>query len=462
METTTQATRREAPAVKGKMVDDSNLIGAAGIGLISLRAAQMKQVFHERHIDPGIDGTIELRDPATGEMTNQHIFVQSKASNNAFPGENDSGFYFLCDPRDLDYWLKASSPVIIICSHPETEEAWWAHVQGWFGADPTRRESRRIDFDKDTNKFDRDALDALLAIVDPHANAHSPGPLRKDETLVSNLLPVEFPPRYFTSSVTAKTTFRSIYEAQRATGLPVRSDFFLSHGRLYTWEPIADTALATIASDGSDENPIGELLAGDEDSRRLLVRLLSAGLQHDLRDLCRWQNDRKLIHVRPTTDLSDLRILSASGRRRIAFKGYSQRKDESGLKGYYRHAALRWRFIEVDGDWFCELRPDYFFSSDGYRESRYADEKLAGIKRLDKQRAVLGETELWAGILAGDPAEDRLDIDVEEEPRILTFGELLRFPVEYGIRDQDWKAAGDLDLADDEDQLSFDLGGDEA
>lgn len=456
----TMASRRDAPVVKGKMIDDSNLIGAAGIGLISLRAAQMKQVFHERHIDPGIDGTIELRNPATGEMANLHIFVQSKASNSAFPGETDSGFYYLCEPRDLDYWLKASSPVIIICSHPETEEAWWAHVQGWFGADPTRRATRRIEFDKESHKFDRDALDALLKCADPHATAHSPGPLRKDELLVSNLLPVDFPPRYYTSAVPARTTPRSVYEAQRATGLPVRSDFFISHGRLYTWERTAGTALATVAKDGSDENAAGELLGGDDDSRRLFVRLLGAALQHDLRDLCRWQNDRKLLHVRPTSDLSDLRILSASGKRRIAFKGYAQRRDDSGLKGYYRHAGLRWQFIEVDGDWYCELKPDYFFSSNGYRESPFADEKLAGIKRLDKQRAVLGETELWAGILGGDPAEDRLDVNVDEDQRILTFGDLVTFAVEYGIQDQDWKAPGDTDV--DEDQLALDFSGEEA
>lgn len=455
MALTRNSTGREDPVVKGKMIDDSNLIGAAGIGLISLRTAQMKQVFHERKIDPGIDGTIELRDPGTGEMTNRHIFVQSKASNNGFPGESATDFHFLCNPRDLDYWLKASSPVIIICSHPEAEEAWWVHVQGWFARDPARRVTRRVEFDKSRDRFDRDSLDALFAVADPHANAHSSGPVRKNEMLVSNLLPVDFPPRYFTSKVPARTTFRSIYERQRETGQAVRSDFFLSHGRLYTWERAEGTALDAVTNGGSDENAIGELVGGDDDSRRLFVRLLGAGLQHDLRDLCRWQNDRKLLHVRPTDDLSDLRILSASGRRRIVFKGYSQRKGESGLKGYYRHAALRWQFIETDDEWFCELKPDYFFSSNGYRESPFADEKLAGIKRLDKQRAVLGETELWAGILGGDPAEDRLEITVEEYPRILTFGDLVQFPVEYGIQDQTWKAPSDGGI--DADQLVFDF-----
>jgi hypothetical protein len=450
---------KEVVVTKGKMVDDSNLIGAAGIGLISLRTAQMKQVFHERHIDPGIDGTIELRDPGTGEMSNQHIFVQSKASNNDFPGETEDGFYYLCKPRDLNYWLKASSPVIVICSHPETEEAWWAHVQGWFAADPTRRETRRIDFNKAEQRFDRDSLDALLEIVDPHARAHCPGPVQMKEVLVSNLLPVDFPPSYHTSKLPSRTTVKSVYTEQRKSGLPVRSDFFLGHGRIYAWGPIAGTALESVATGQSNENPVGELIGGGPDARRLFVRLLNAGLQHDLRDLCRWQNGRKLLHIRAPEDLSEWRIMSASGKPRLVFKGYSKRRDNPRLKGYYRHAALRWQFIEVGDDWYCELKPDYFFSSDGYRESPFADEKLAGIKRMDKQRAVLGETQLWVGILQGGAPEDRLDIVSEAEERVLTFGSLATFPVTHGIQDQDWKAPVEADV--DDDQLMLDFGTDD-
>jgi hypothetical protein len=441
------------------MIDESSLIGAAGIGLISLRTAQMKQIFHERSIDPGIDGTIELRDPSTGEVTNQHIFVQSKASNQAFPGETEDSFYYLCKERDLDYWLKASSPVVIICSHPEIEQAWWAHVQGWFAADTTRRKSRRIDFDKASQRFDRDSLRALLRVADPHAQAHTPGLVQKKELLVSNLLPVDFPPRYHTIDVSTGTKVRDVYEAQRATGLPVRSDFFLSHGRMYTWNPVEGTALTPAGRGVSDENPVGELVGGDVDARKLFVRLLNAGLEHDLRDLCRWQKERGLLAVRPTDDLSELRFLSASGNKRIAFKGYGKRRDAPDLKSYYRHAGLRWQFIEVEGEWFCELKPDYFFTSNGYRESPFADEKLAGIKRMDKQRAVLGETELWAGILQGDPTEDQLDIDVDMPKRILAFGQLVTFPVTLGIEDREWKAPSESGI--DDDQLALDFGGEE-
>jgi hypothetical protein len=225
-------------------------------------------------------------------------------------------------------------------------------------------------------------------------------------------------------------------EAQRESKYPVRSDFFLSHGRIYTWGPIYGTALASVAETAANETPAGELIGGGADGQRLFVRLLNAAMQHDLRDVCWWSRDRKLLYYKATEDLSERQVRSASGRKRLAFKGYSQRKDDPSKKAFYRHAALRWQFVEVDGDWFCELNPDYFFTSDGWKESPYADERLAKIKRIDRNRAVLGETELWAGILGGDQTNDDGSLLDLADDRILAFGNLLTDEVCRGIDDR--------------------------
>ncbi|WP_372520125.1 DUF4365 domain-containing protein, partial [Aeromicrobium sp.] len=68
----------------GKQVSRSAHIGDAGIALIHQRVSAMDHVWHERTVDAGIDGTIELRDPATGEVSNCHLQVQSKARDNDF------------------------------------------------------------------------------------------------------------------------------------------------------------------------------------------------------------------------------------------------------------------------------------------------------------------------------------------------------------------------------------------
>lgn len=113
----------------GKQVSRSAHIGDAGIALIHQRVSAMDHVWHERTVDAGINGTIELRDPATGEVSNCPFQVQSKASDNDFPGETADRFHYDCDERDLDYWMKSSMPVLLVCSHPKRGEAWWAHIQ---------------------------------------------------------------------------------------------------------------------------------------------------------------------------------------------------------------------------------------------------------------------------------------------------------------------------------------------
>lgn len=51
-----------------KQVDRSTHIGDSGIALIHRRVNDMGFVWHERKIDAGIDGEIELRDEGTGEV----------------------------------------------------------------------------------------------------------------------------------------------------------------------------------------------------------------------------------------------------------------------------------------------------------------------------------------------------------------------------------------------------------
>lgn len=435
----------------GKMIDDNTHKGDAGIAIIHRRVSQMKHVWHERTIDPGIDGTIELRDPSTGEMSNQHIFVQSKASDR-FAGETDTKFHYICNDRDVDYWMKAGhNPVILICSHPETGEAWWAHIQSWF-SDPARRATRRVDFNKATQQFSGDLSAKLFALTDPHGAAHTPVAAQRRENLISNLLPVDFPDLLY-SAQTSASSVASVYAAQRESPYEVRSDFVLSHGRIYAWAPIAGTGLVRSSTTAAREMPVGELIGGSDDERHLFVRLLGAALQHDLRDICRWNNSRRFLYYRAPDDLGERRVLSATGRKRLAFKGFYQRKDDPSLKQFYRHAALRWNFLEVAGDWYCQLTPDYFYTSDGYRESPFADEYLSKIKIRERNLAVLGETQLWAGLLRGVTEPSLMDSEGSE--RLLDFGDLLTFDVDKGIDDREWQAPSEYDGNPDQMALDF-------
>lgn len=437
----------------GKKITDSALTGDAGIALIHTIVGKMRHVWREWNgsLDAGVDGSIELRDPRTGEVSNKHVFVQSKAWTVPFAGEDKTKFHFVCDDRDVDYWMKADEPVILICSHPVTGEAWWVHVQPWF-ADHGHRASRRVDFNKATDAFNATVSSRLFALADPHGRAHTPIPISVNESLVSNLLPVDMPDVYY-SAPTSLFKRTAVYAAQRKTEHPFRQDFVLANNRIYTWRPMSGTSLAGVPDAAANPEPVAELADGDANARRLLVNLLNVALQEDLGSDFRWSKDRKFLHYRATPDLSQRKVTSTTGRARTVFKGYSNKKDPTQI-AYYRHAALRWQFLELDGDWYCSITPDYFFTYDGHHESKFADEQLRKIKQIDRNQAVLGETRAWVAVFRNP--ETLLGV----EDRILDFGDLVEFKVDRGIDDADWKPATLADADQTPALTLFDDGGD--
>jgi hypothetical protein len=143
--------------------------------------------WHDRRVDAGIDGEIDLRDPATEVALNRLILVQSKAKDQPFTRETATSFEFLCSPAYLAYWMDGNAPVLLVCSHPSTDEAWWVSIRDYF-ADPTRRASLRVHFDKRTMRFDASAATALFDLAMPaECGLYLPPPPRR-ELLTSNLL----------------------------------------------------------------------------------------------------------------------------------------------------------------------------------------------------------------------------------------------------------------------------------
>jgi Domain of unknown function (DUF4365) len=289
----------------------------------------MGHVWHERHIDAGIDGMIELRDPANGEVSNRHLLVQSKARDALFAGETDERFHFICDERDMDYWMKASEPVLLICSHPKEERAWWVHIQGYF-ADPARRADRRVDFNKATMKLEGDITDRLFAIVDPHGRAHTPVPDRRGETLVSNPLPVDPPPVVWSYTTTVRGR-RAVYEAQESTRLEVRDDFVLWGVRLIACHAVDTTGLSDIVSGSPTIRPITEPPDFEQDGDRLVVQLLNNALRQDLRQDCAFHGKRKFLYFRATGDLSERKWNTSGYYWRTVFKGYPKKSDPTQI-----------------------------------------------------------------------------------------------------------------------------------
>ena len=95
----------------GKRFTRQSLVGQSGINLIERITLEMKSLWHPTvGPDIGIDGYIELCDRASGESLQLVIGVQSRATEGRFTAETDRSLEYLCDERDLAYWLRGNLP----------------------------------------------------------------------------------------------------------------------------------------------------------------------------------------------------------------------------------------------------------------------------------------------------------------------------------------------------------------
>lgn len=419
-----------------KTVTAQTIIGEAGIALIGDRALKMGHLFHPRRVDHGIDGHLDLVEPGSGALLNQTVLVQSKASRLDFPGETQESFHYLCDPRDLVHWLAGNAPVILVFSHPDRGEAWWADVKAAF-PDARARATRRIEVTKRTSVFDETASPRLLRLGVPASAGLYLQPTPLPERLETNLLPIQSMPPTVSVAPAATASYGEagqLLQAGRSEGRHSRDAWILRDGKVITFGDLQAPALRSLCA-GPVEVHDTALWAGtdDPDLRWRLADLLNRTIQGAYPEL-RWHNSRRHVHFRASRDLTKRSLPSGSGNRtRTVFNGHGLNQAGDG-PGYYSHAAVRLRARLIGRQWYCQVDPDYCFTADGAEEHRNADALLAAFKRLDRHAAVAGWTRMWALFLQG-----RDDLFAPELP--VRLGPAVTVEVDHGIDERFWGPA---------------------
>jgi len=407
-------------------------VGDAGMQLIHHSVGTMGFIWRPHpEADHGIDGEIEAVDTLSRVALNQRILVQSKASNLPFPGETDKAFHFDFPPADVEYWDNGNLPVVIVCSHPVTNEAWWAPSTR--AERSSKRRTVRVSFDKVRDRFDASAAGLLLDLA---ANTSAPAaamPIARRERLVSNLIRVEHLPSTIWAAPTWITNPGQVH-AHLGTANRHFNSWALDSRTLYTFQDPSETALAQII-DGSIEQFDVDEWAGSKDSdvQRRFVRLLN-GTVGDMTSADLRRHKRGYLYFRPTDDLKPLTVRVGASRRTV-FDRYVHPDDESKVRNY-RHYGLYVSFINFASRWFAELEPTYHYTGDGYRDLPWGSDLLKGIKRMEKNSAVRQLVEFWASYL-------RPTNGIFDERPLIGFGELVSFEVERGIDDKAWKADRD-------------------
>jgi hypothetical protein len=428
--------------VTPKRLSEQAFIGQAGINLIERRLLEMGYAWHAGNasMDAGIDGYVELRDQTTAAALNLVLQVQSKATTRPWAAETASSFEYVCEERDLAYWLGGNAPVILVVSRPKDDEAYWVAVHRYF-ADPARLKQRKVVFDKQRDRFDVSARDALMRLAVPRDAGFYTAPLPVTEPLYSNLLRVAQLPQTVFVAQTTMSDRREVRQRLREAGAH-EIEWVMRGTRLLTVHDPSGFGWCDVVDRGTVEPHGGaEWGAADERLRRDdfsdFVNLLSRCLSTRLRRLgVRYDDEERYYYFEATEDLEPRRIAYRSlkrGSARVVFKRYATKRGDT-VREWYRHSAFAGRFRRYDGQWFLEITPDYHFTSDGRQPLRFAESKRSGIKALERNGTVLGQVVMWADLLTPGIG----DLFAPTDYPFLSFGELERFTIDTGINEESW------------------------
>jgi hypothetical protein len=265
----------------------------------------------------------------------------------------------------------------------------------------------------------------------------------KREVLYTNLLPViEFPRSVCLAQTTylrdedfARDLRRLDPGACRIWMLKRRSVLAFCNMRQYPWDKLCDQGTVDTFT-GAEW-----AMRTDLDEQRDFVRLLNLTLRFRLAHHgIEYHHKHDFYYVRDTDDLSErvFEYKSIKHRaQRVIFGAYWPQG--STEPAHYRHSAFVGRFVRYDTSWYLEITPTYHFTLDGRGGYRFAHNALSGLKRQEKNAAVMGQVVMWAEFLR--QAFPPPDLTTFDDDTRLQFGDLVALPVERGIPDEAWLRA---------------------
>ena len=418
-----------------KQIHDNVFIGEDGIAIVQRVLYKMRYAWQATgKFDAGIDGYIELRDARNRSMLGAHLGAQVKARRQ-FTAETDESFEFLCEQEHIDYWMRSNIPVLLICVHPETDEAWFVCVTEYF-LNPSIRAGRRVFFDKRTMRFDASIVDRLRELALPTDAGVPRRGLTGPETLLTNLLPlVEVSDTLWSAPTECQTSEQANARYALADG-PRASDYLLRENQLYSLRDPGVCELARLceASRANSQPSTVWSASGDRDLEWRFADLLRRTLLQQLKPRIRWQPDRALFYFAPPFPLHSLKLVGPTGRRRavVDVKWFTGR-DGKRRVSHVRHQAFSPRFVRLEGQWYLQIEPDWYFSWNGTLEDRRADERLRFWKARERNNAVSGHLRLWEQILCEQSS------GLDDHDTLLRFGPLRTERAPVGIDDKVWR-----------------------
>lgn len=429
-----------------KKISQNKITGQQGVNFVEQIVLEMGYAWHPTNesLEAGIDGIIEVRDPETGEATNNIIQVQVKATSKQWVSETTETFTYRCKPQDIYYWLNGNTPVILVAVSPNKREAYWVNVKAYF-ADIKKQRDKRVVFDKSTQKFTSSAALDLLKIAVPRDIGPYLPATEHTETLYSNLLKVkEFPP-YIYSASTEYRNHEDIFEWEKKNDVNLPSGWLLTEKMIRCVHDLREEPWTQICDRGSVEQfDIDEWSnSEDPDKQREFVRLMNQTFRYDMSLRGLWYSSKEKCFYFPAFMNKNNEIEPRNYNYKSLLKWtsrdviYVRKNRETKNIVYCRHSAMKYAFLNINNLWYLSIIPHYLYTTDGKNTYPYSEDLLSGIKRLERQGAAFGQTLMWKYKLKYKPKETLFDTEKPKYP-LIVFDQILEAQCERGIPDKDW------------------------
>jgi hypothetical protein len=382
-----------------KTIRREQLAGSQGEALVRERANGMGFLFNPYgQPEAGIDGLLELRDTATGEVKGELVAVQIKTRDDgAYTAETDSSFEYLLDMRDVEYWRQSNLPVIIVLVHLGRNEAYWKSVETGTGSG-----MRKLQFNKAKDRFDASARDAIaeLCVSKGGWGVWFP-PLQGGEPGHINMVEVVLPEDIFVAGSPYKTGRQALSELLAAEDRP-RYDWVIRGKQFLSFSDPRGGALEVVIDTGSvEEIPTDEIaFPDDEADERNFIEILRRTLGAQLDGLLSYSRDQKAFYFPAMPDTIDRTYHYVSLKQKTSADVVKKYEKDGKLK-YVRHHAFEPRFWRLGNTWMLSITPTFVFTWDGFRPDRYASGRLADKKQREYNASLLGQFVMWRNLLTG-------------------------------------------------------------
>ena len=384
----------------------------------------------------GIDGYIELFDPHTREPLGRTLAVQSKAVSE-FANDTEETCDYWCTRADIHYWMRGNTAVVLVLSRPTSGEAYWVSIKDYFGAGEVG--SPRIRFSKRSNRFSLESLPQLLDIATSSSHVLYLAPAPKEERLHSNLLPlIRFPEKVYTARSDCRFA-KDVWSLLSGAGDGVDGAWILREGMMLAFHDLGEEPWFLVCDPGTVEAIETSYWAdsNDPDRLRTFVQLLNRTLRSQVFGAVRYWPQEDCYAFTASADKPLRRWTYQSAKQKSTITVVQRYVHTAGDRKYQwlRHLAFRGQFRVFEREWYLEITPTYRFTHDGQALDRFHSERLAGIKRLEGNRAVLSALLLWSDFL-------RRPVDLfDQRSPVLGFGELVTAEIDVGLADAAWLSA---------------------